>query len=352
MKWYWTKLKPLIFSRQWFIGFNSSLDLTQVEYESLNPHIPVTFRVLPESAPFKVEGNGIISTTAKLDYESQNSYTLNLSLSDGDITDYATVFIKVTDVNDNSPVFGVTSTTITIPENSPDQTVTSVSATDADAGFNGLVVYTLKGAEGKMAINTSGSIFLEEVLDREEQAFYNLMVIASDQGQPPLSTALNLTVIVGDENDNPPVFSSIRYEVNVFEDEVLGRELLTVAATDMDAGANALVKYRIVSQQPPTSSPVFLVNSTTGQLSLSQQLDYETIKQFEVQVEASDGGQLSLSSSTWVVVHVLDVNDNAPEFNRAAYDISVLENLPKGSPVCTFTVTDKDEVGTKLPSPG
>ncbi|KFO88335.1 Cadherin EGF LAG seven-pass G-type receptor 3, partial [Buceros rhinoceros silvestris] len=294
------------------------------------------------------DGNGIISTTAKLDYESQNSYTLNLSLSDGDIADYATVFIQVTDVNDNSPVFGVTSTTITVPENSPDQTVTSVSATDADEGFNGLVVYTLKGAEGKMDINTSGSIFLEKVLDREEQAFYNLMVIASDQGQPPLSTALNLTVIVGDENDNPPVFSSVRYEVNVFEDEVLGRELLTVTATDMDAGANALVKYRIVSQQPPTSLPVFLVNSTTGQLSLSQQLDYETIKQFEVEVEASDGGQLSLSSNTRVVVHVLDVNDNPPEFNQAAYDIFVLENLPKGSPIYTFTVTDKDEVGTIL----
>ncbi|XP_010132124.1 PREDICTED: protocadherin Fat 4-like [Buceros rhinoceros silvestris] len=323
----------------------SPVEVATVEYESLNPHIPVTFRVLPESAPFEVDGNGIISTTAKLDYESQNSYTLNLSLSDGDIADYATVFIQVTDVNDNSPVFGVTSTTITVPENSPDQTVTSVSATDADEGFNGLVVYTLKGAEGKMDINTSGSIFLEKVLDREEQAFYNLMVIASDQGQPPLSTALNLTVIVGDENDNPPVFSSVRYEVNVFEDEVLGRELLTVTATDMDAGANALVKYRIVSQQPPTSLPVFLVNSTTGQLSLSQQLDYETIKQFEVEVEASDGGQLSLSSNTRVVVHVLDVNDNPPEFNQAAYDIFVLENLPKGSPIYTFTVTDKDEAG-------
>ncbi|NXF29814.1 CELR3 protein, partial [Nyctibius bracteatus] len=293
--------------------------------------------------------DGIISTRTKLDYESRNNYILNISLSDGNTTDYATVFVKVTDVNDNSPVFDVASTTITILENMPAGTsVTSASATDADEGFNGLVVYSLKGGEGKMDIDTSGLIFLEKELDREIQGFYNLTVIASDQGQPVLSTALNLSVIIDDVNDNPPVFSSSRYEVSVPEDEVLGRALLTVSATDLDAGANALVTYRIVGQQPPTSSPMFLVNLTTGQLSLSQQLDYETIKQFEVEVEASDGGQPSLSAKALVVVHVLDVNDNPPEFNQAAYDIFVLENLQKGSPIYTFSVTDKDEVGTKL----
>ncbi|XP_075004052.1 protocadherin Fat 4-like [Calonectris borealis] len=324
----------------------SPVEVARVEYESLNPHIPVTFQVLTESATFDIDVNGIISTKTKLDYESQNNYILNISLSDGNGTDYATVFIKVTDVNDNSPVFGITNTTITILENMPAGTsITSVSATDVDEGFNGLVVYTLKGGEGKMDIDTSGLILLEKKLDRETQGFYNLTVIASDQGQPVLSTALNLTVIIDDVNDNLPVFSSSRYEVSVPEDEVLGRALLTVSATDLDAGANALVKYRIVSQQPPTSSPVFLVNLTTGQLSLSQQLDYETVKQFEVEVEASDGGQPSLSAKTLVIVHVLDVNDNPPEFNEAAYDIFVFENLQKGSPIYTFSVTDKDEAG-------
>ncbi|NXI74050.1 CELR2 protein, partial [Anseranas semipalmata] len=289
--------------------------------------------------------NGIIWTKTKLDYESQNNYTLNISLSDGNTTDYATVFIEVTDVNDNSPVFGIISTTINILENMPVGTsVTSVSATDVDKGFNGLVVYTLKGSEEKMDIDASGLILLKKELDRETQDFYNLTVIASDQGQPMLSTALNLTVIIDDVNDNPPVFSSSRYEVSVPEDKARGSELLTVSATDLDAGANALVKYRIVSQQPSTSSPVFLVNSTTGQLFLSQQLDYETTKQFDVEVEASDGGQPSLSTNTSVVVRVLDVNDNPPKFNQAAYDVFVLENIQKGSPIYSFSVTDEDEV--------
>ncbi|XP_030347049.1 protocadherin Fat 4-like [Strigops habroptila] len=324
----------------------SPVEVARVEYESVNPHIPVRFEVLTESATFDIDINGIIWTKTKLDYESQNNYILNISLSDGNTTDYATVFVTVTDVNDNSPVFGITNTTISILENVPPGTsITSVSATDVDEGFNGLVVYTLKGGEGKMDIDASGLIVLEKELDREKQSFYNLTVIASDQGQPPLSTALNLTVIVDDVNDNPPVFSSSKYEMSVSEDEVLGKTLLTVSATDLDAGANALVKYSIVSQQPSTSSPMFVINTTTGQLSLSQQLDYETIRQFEVEVEASDGGQPSLSATTLLVVHVLDVNDNPPEFNQAAYDVFVLENLQKGSPIYTFNVIDKDEAG-------
>ncbi|XP_064304617.1 cadherin EGF LAG seven-pass G-type receptor 2 [Phalacrocorax carbo] len=324
----------------------SPVEVARVEYESLNPHIPVTFQVLTESATFDIDVNGIISTKTKLDYESQNNYIVNISLSDGNATDYTAVFIKVTDVNDNSPVFGITSTTITILEDLPaGSNIASVAATDVDEGFNGLVVYTLKGGEGKIDIDTSGLILLEKKLDRETQGFYNLTVIASDQGQPVLSTAINLTVIIDDVNDNPPVFSSSRYEVSIPEDEVLGRALLTVSATDLDAGPNALVKYRIVSQRPPTSSLVFLVNLTTGQLSLNQQLDYETLQQFEVEVEASDGGQPSLSTRTLVVVHVLDVNDNPPEFSQAVYEISVFENLQKGSPIYIFSVTDKDEAG-------
>lgn len=323
--------------------------LTQVKYESLNPHIPVILRVLTESATFDVDVNGIIWTKIKLDFESQNNYTLNISLSDGVTTDYATVFIQVTDVNDNSPVFGITNTTIKILENTAAGTsVTSVPATDVDTGFNGLVVYTLKGAEGKMDIDASGLILLKKELDRETQGIYNLAVIASDQGQPRLSAVLNLTVVIDDVNDNPPVFSSSRYEVSVPEDKARGSELLTVSATDLDAGANALVKYRIISQQPLTSSPVFLVNLTTGQFFLSQKLDYETTKQFEVELEASDGGQPSLNTSTHVVIYVLDVNDNPPKFNQVTYDIVVFENIQKGSPVCTFSVTDDDEVGTKV----
>nr|XP_026649047.1 protocadherin Fat 4 [Zonotrichia albicollis] len=320
------------------------VEVAQVQYDALNPHI-VEFQMLTESDSFAIE-KGVISTKIRLDYESQKSYTLNISLSDGSTADYATVFIRVTDVNDNSPVFGATNSTIAIMENTTvGTTVTSVSATDVDEGFNGLVVYSLKGGEGKMDINSSGFIFLQKVLDREEQDLYNLTVIASDQGQPARSTALKLTVVVDDDNDNAPLFSSDRYEVKVPENQELGSVLLTLSATDRDAGANALVTYRITEQRPQNYSAVFLVDSSTGQLSLSQLLDYETTQEFEVKVQASDGGQPALSNETCVVVLVQDVNDNPPEFSQAAYDVSVFENHLKGSPVYTFSVADKDEAG-------
>ncbi|CAM5145461.1 unnamed protein product [Natator depressus] len=326
---------------------NSLVPVTRVEFVSVDPHIPVALQVLTESDIFDVDINGTIWTKTKLDYESQKSHEINVSLTDGKTIDYAAVFIKVTDINDNSPVFNAISATINVLESMQvGATVLNVSAADADDGFNGLVSYTLKGGEGKMDIDSvTGLIVLRRELDRETQAFYNLTVIASDQGQPALSAVVNFTIFVDDVNDNPPTFPLSGYEVSVSEDEMIGKVLVTVSATDLDSGVNARVKYRIISQLPLTSLPMVLVNSTTGQLTLSQQLDYETVKLFEVRVQVSDEGIPSLNTSVLVVIHVLDVNDNPPEFSQAVYNILVLENIQKDSLIYALNVTDKDQVG-------
>ncbi|XP_043399090.1 protocadherin Fat 4-like [Chelonia mydas] len=326
---------------------NSPVPVTRVVFVSVDPHIPVALQVLTESDIFDVDINGTIWTKTKLDYESQKSHEINVSLTDGKTIDYAAVFIKVTDINDNSPVFSAINATINVLESMQvGATVLNVSAADADDGFNGLVSYTLKGGEGKMDIDSvTGLIVLRRELDRETQAFYNLTVIASDQGQPALSAVVNFTIFVDDVNDNPPTFPLSGYEVRVSEDEMIGKVLVTVSATDLDSGANAQVKYRIISQLPLTSMPMVLVNSTTGQLTLSQQLDYETVKLFEVRVEVSDEGIPSLNTSMLVVIQVLDVNDNPPEFSQAVYSIFVLENIQKDSLIYALNVTDKDQVG-------
>ncbi|EMP31757.1 Protocadherin Fat 4 [Chelonia mydas] len=196
--------------------------------------------------------------------------------------------------------------------------------------------------------SVTGLIVLRRELDRETRAFYNLTVIASDQGQPALSAVVNFTIFVDDVNDNPPTFPLSGYEVSISEDEMIGKVLVTVSATDLDSGANAWVKYRIISQLPLTSLPMVLVNSTTGQLTLSQQLDYETVKLFEVRVQVSDEGIPSLNTSVLVVIHVLDVNDNPPEFSQAVYNILVLENIQKDSLIYALNVTDKNQNGTIL----
>ncbi|MEE6474652.1 hypothetical protein FKM82_010452 [Ascaphus truei] len=323
---------------------DSPVLVTKVEFVPLNPAVPVTLTLLTEAATFSIYNNGAIWTKDKLDYETCTSYMIHVSLTDGNTTDYATVYVNVTDMNDNSPAFHVNNTTIHVLENVGVINVV-VNATDADDKFSGLISYGSEGGDGKIDIDpVKGSIFLEKTLDREEKALYNFIVIARDQGQPPLFSEVTFTIVVDDMNDNAPTFPLSKYEVTVPENETIGTVLLTVSAIDMDSGTNALITYTVTNQQPPTATVVFRIDSSTGEITLLQQLDSETVKYFEIEVQASDGGSPSLNSKATVGIYVLDVNDNPPEFNQTVYNISVEENLPTSGIICVLNVTDRDEL--------
>lgn len=44
-----------------------------------------------------------------------------------------------------------------------------------------------------------------------------------------------------------------------------------------------------------------------------------------------------------VPVHLQDINDNAPVFNREIYEVAVPETSPPNTPVIRLKVTDRDE---------
>lgn len=118
------------------------------------------------------------------------------------------------------------------------------------AGANRRVVYSLAHtASGFFSIDSSsGIIMLEQPLDREQQASYNLTVRASDLGPgQALSSLTTVTITVLDVNDNPPVFERRDYLVTVPEDASPGTQVLTVFATSKDIGTNAEITYLIRS---------------------------------------------------------------------------------------------------------
>lgn len=90
-------------------------------------------------------------------------------------------------------------------------------------------------------------VILEKPLDREIQDSYRLRVQAADQtgAASSLSTQVDLTVMVLDVNDNPPVFQKQDYAVTVPEDVAVGSELLRVFASSKDIGVNAEIYYSI-----------------------------------------------------------------------------------------------------------
>ena len=60
---------------------------------------------------------------------------------------------------------------------------------------------------------------------------------------------------------------------------------------------------------------------------MSRALDYETVKEYILTVEARDAGTPPLSSSAVMKVLVVDANDNRPVFARNNYTAVVREDV-------------------------
>lgn len=297
---------------------------------------------------FAISSTGEITTKVKLDCdEAPQNYSVGIDITDGTNTDSAVVEIRVTDINDNSPVFPSSSITKSVLEDAEEGfNVTTVSATDKDSGFNKEIRYSLRG-EGAFSIDpVSGAISVAGALDRETKAEYSLLVVAEDQGRPSRSATATLMVQVSDVNDNVPKFSEVEYEVEVLESESVGTSLLTLSALDPDEDANGQVTYSIFQQSPSSEPAVFELGSSSGVLQLAQPLDYSEVKVYILKVHASDGGTPSLVGNGSVVVKVKDVNNNPPKFSQESYNVKVSENLASGASILTLEVTDKDEVSS------
>lgn len=122
-------------------------------------------------------------------------------------------------------------------------------------------------ADGFFSIDSfSGVVSLERALDRELQDRYFVRVQASDQvgAAGSLSSQVDLTVVVLDVNDNPPVFQKQDYAVTVPEDVAVGTEVLRVFATSEDIGVNAEIYYSITTGNELGS---FFIDEATGETS-------------------------------------------------------------------------------------
>lgn len=86
---------------------------------------------------------------------------------------------------------------------------------------------------------------------------------------------------------------------------------------------------------------MFFLNPVTGVFNVTRALDFEVQQYYILTVCAQDGG--GQSSCVRVYFNILDINDNAPVFSLSSYSTSVMENLPIGSTILTFNVTDADE---------
>ncbi|XP_070090151.1 protocadherin gamma-A8 isoform X4 [Equus caballus] len=266
------------------------------------------------------ENTGEISTAKNLDYEECAFYEIEIQAEDvGALLGRTKVLISVEDVNDNRPEVVVTSLFSPVLENTlPGTVIAFLNVHDRDSGKNGQVVcYTRDNLPFQLekSIDNYYRLVTWKYLDRENISMYNITVIASDRGTPPLSTETHIALHVADTNDNAPTFSHASYSTYIPENNPRGASIFSVTAHDPDNDENARVTYFLMEDTimgAPLSSYVS-INSDSGVLYALRSFDYEQIRDLQLLVIASDGGDPPLSSNVSLSLSVLDQNDNVPE---------------------------------------
>ncbi|XP_076411155.1 protocadherin beta-8-like [Peromyscus maniculatus bairdii] len=253
--------------------------------------------------------------------------------------------LQITDINDHAPEFPHREMLLKIPENVQPGTVFPLKAAqDSDIGSNAVQNYTVNPNLHFHVVTQSradGSkypeLVLDRALDREEQPELTLTLTAVDGGSPPRSGITTVRIEVVDINDNAPQFVQSLYEVQVPENSPLNALIVTVSARDLDVGPYGNIAYSLF-QGGGVSQP-FVIDEVTGEIRLSKQLDFETVRYYNVEIAATDGG--GLSGKCTVSVQVLDVNDNAPELTISTLTSPIPENSPEAV-VVVFSVFDLD----------
>ncbi|XP_052628069.1 protocadherin alpha-2-like isoform X3 [Harpia harpyja] len=260
------------------------------------------------------------------------------------------VELEVTDINDNAPLFPAARKNLSLSENSPPGSRFPLEgASDADVGANAQLSYTLSPSEHfsldlQRSEEYRESLFLvlRRPLDRETMPEHRLMLTASDGGRPSLTGTMELVISVLDANDNAPQFNQSVYKVQLLESTAEGTLVAQVNATDPDVGSNGEMTFTASNTFPAHGLNLFLLDPKTGEIRLTGTLDFEDVRSYEIQIEATDKGTPPLSGHCKVLVEVLDVNDNAPEVWVTSLSVPVPEDAAVGTVVALLSVSDRD----------
>ncbi|XP_014282551.1 DE-cadherin isoform X2 [Halyomorpha halys] len=269
-----------------------------------------------------------IRLARRMDYESIAEYTLTIRIQNKyNLASETSINIQLEDVNDNIPAFTEVVSGVVL-ENEPAGTpVMQVRAIDADSTTaHNQVTYELADNTENFAIDRyTGNITTKKMFDREEQDFYNVKVIATDNSPSALyKTGVPnegqqvFRIEIADKNDHPPKFTEAVYIAEAIPENANTNARVTqVNAQDNDTAS--LVHYSIFYGN---ENDAFVIDETTGEIRVNKNLDYETRTNYTLKVKAFDG---AYEDNCEVHIKIENVNDNPPVFVSYQKTITIME---------------------------
>ncbi len=307
----------------------------------------LTYSILPgmNDGTFEMDPSGILILSRRVDFETKTFYDFDIQVTDGMFTDNATVTVRVSNVDDEPPVFRESLYLGQVVENAPMGTsILTVETFDPDSD---IVIYELTGlAEGRFAVNEMGEVTVAGPVDREEFSGGLVVFLAFAEGGSLATTEISINI--SDVNDYTPRFSEPfrgRVEENTAVSSGAGEEdnegtfVGKVQAVDLDEGRNGTVKYSLLSGEEHG----FRIDPDSGTITAHAEFDREALLSYTLVVQATDTGiPEKLSSTTEVVIEIGDVNDNKPFFPYPYMYVRIFEDCASGTHVFSVPAEDLD----------
>ncbi|XP_048452156.1 cadherin-7a [Rhincodon typus] len=321
------------------------------------------------------ESTGDIHATKRLDREEQAYYALRAQavdrITNKPVEPLSEFIVKIQDINDNEPRFLDGPYVTSIPEMSPVGTsVIQVTATDADDptyGSSARVVYSILQGQPYFSIEPKTGIIRTALpnMDREAKDRYLLVIQAKDMvGQMGgLSGTTSITITLSDVNDNPPHFSRSKELYCLFIKELDFEKKssytlkIEVTNKNTDLRLQALgpftdtttVKLVVedVDEAPEFNSPLYKMSVSEA---ASVDTDIGTVSAHDPDTANSPVSVVTTTAHEnpaqigrgFVLISVVDVNDNSPEF-PTDYETFVCENSNHGKIIQRISAVDRDK---------
>ncbi|XP_069595473.1 cadherin-16 isoform X1 [Ranitomeya imitator] len=289
---------------------------------------------------FELDPDSLVLCALKpFDRENKDSYAVTVAGEHRTVT----VYIEVTDENDNVPILNISSLNGIVSRGSKAGVAfLHLQATDADdpESENADLRYTILGGGRKLfqMEPRSGAVSLTEegvtYLSRADDSHFRLIVKVKDLGDDPkgnvASGTLEIAVAESTWFSPSPVFISENWKGNY--PHRISRVLWN----------STEVQYRLSGN---FDGDLFTVDES-GTIYVTNELDWERQSQYQIQVSALNVDDVLYSDPLEISVTVTDENDNGPVFSQDIYYVEITETTAKGLLVIKLKAEDADDPGS------
>ncbi|XP_077122267.1 protocadherin alpha-3-like isoform X11 [Ranitomeya variabilis] len=286
---------------------------------------------ISQNIPFKINpalmGHFSLTVNAPLDRELKSKYEVKITATDEGsppLSVSKTLYLDISDVNDNSPYFMQSTDTVIVKENNPPGShIYTASAVDPDVGQNSFISYsiiesTIDGIPISSYISISpekGKLFALFSFDHEHLSYFQCLIKATDAGVPQRSSSLVLNIFIEDLNDNAPSFALLGPSALIKTPKTVqpGQLITKVKAVDLDSGYNAWLSYSFMDL--PTNIP-FSISQQTGEIHVRRLFTDLDNEEYKLTVVAKDHGEPVMTATAPIFVSLVDLGEifyNSPD---------------------------------------